>query len=102
MYELINTIPFKTTFAILMHTIFAYFASLIQFGSLILEGFMLNLVRFIINYIKIGIISASHYIYVFSIEYNLMPLIGLILIIGIVSFFYIKRNLDLNPQSMEK
>lgn len=101
MIELVNTIPFKTTYALLMHTVFASAASLIQVGKFLGEGFMETMMRMLTYYIRIGIISISHFLYVFSIENNLMLLIGIILIIGIVSFFHIKKKLDLKPAAID-
>lgn len=102
MVEIINTIPFKTTYALLMHTVFASAASLVQVGELIAEGLRAHAVR-ISNYaIRIGIISVSHFLYVFSIERRLMMLIGMLLLVGIPTFFYIKRQLDLKSEAIEQ
>jgi len=94
MTELINTIPFKTTYALLMHTVFAYAASFVQVGEVVMEGVFGSLIKMVTYYIRIGIISVSHFLYVFSIEHNLMFLIGIILAVGIGAFFYIKKHLD--------
>jgi len=99
--ELIHTIPFKTTYALLMHTVFASAASLVLIGRALINGFMGAFFRMIGHYIRIGIISVSHFLYVFSIEHNLMPLIGLFLITGVICFFLIKRQLDLKPESID-
>ena len=101
MVEIINTIPFKTTYALLMHTVFASAASLVQVGGLIAEGLEATLFRVVNYYVRIGIISVSHFLYVFSIEHNLMLLIGALLVAGISAFFYIKRQLDLKPEAIE-
>lgn len=101
MVEIINTVPFKTTYALLMHTVFASAASLVQVGGLLVEGLEATLLRVINYYVRIGIISVSHFLYVFSIEHNLMLLIGGLLIAGITTFFYIKRQLDLKPEAIE-
>ena len=98
MTELINTLPFKTTYALLMHTVFAYAASLIQVGEALVEGIIGTLISKAIYYIRIGLISVSHFLYVFSIEHNLMFLISIILVIGVSAFFYIKTHLDTKPQ----
>lgn len=98
MTELINTLPFKTTYALLMHTVFAYAASLIQVGEVLVEGIIGTLISKAIYYIRIGLISVSHFLYVFSIEHNLMFLISIILVIGVSAFFYIKTHLDTKPQ----
>lgn len=98
---LMHTIPFKTTYALLMHTVFASAASLVQVGALVTEGLHAAIMRFATYYIRIGIISISHFFYVFSIENKLMPLIGLLLAIGIGYFFYIKRQIDLKPEAIE-
>lgn len=100
-YALLHTIPFKTTYALLMHTVFASAASLFQAGSLFAEELHANIMRFATYYIRIGIISISHFFYVFSVEHKLMPLIGLLLALGIGCFFYIKRQIDLKPEAIE-
>lgn len=100
--ELYNTLPFKTTYAILMHTVFASAASLVQVGQFLAEGVLATIIRSANYYIRITIISLSHYLYVFSIEHNLMILIGLMLILGIGTFFYIKHKLDLKPEVIEQ
>ena len=94
MTELINTIPFKTTYALLMHTVFAYAASLIQVGEALVESVIGTLIKMVTYYIRIGIISVSHFLYIFSIEHNLMFLISIMLAVGIGAFFYIKKHLD--------
>jgi hypothetical protein len=99
--ELVNTIPFKTTYALLMHTVFASAASLVLIGRVLLDGVLGTVLRMIGHYIRIGIISISHFLYVFSIENNLLPLIGGVLAIGILCFFLIKKRLDLKPESIE-
>lgn len=101
MTELINTIPFKTTYALLMHTVFAYAASFVQVGEVIIEGIFGSLIKMITYYIRIGVISISHFLYVFSIENNLMLLIGTLLIVGIGAFFYIKKHLDTKLQPID-
>ncbi|MBN2307045.1 hypothetical protein JXD20_03610 [Candidatus Peregrinibacteria bacterium] len=101
MMELLNTIPFKTTYALLMHTVFASAASLVQVGRLVAEGLHTTIMRFATYYIRIGIISVSHFAYVFSVENHLMFLIGALLIVGITAFFYIKRKIDLKPEAIE-
>ena len=102
MTELINTIPFKATYALLMHTVFAYATSFIQMGEILIESFIGSLIRTATYYIRIGIISVSHFLYVFSIEHNLMYLIGILLAIGIGAFFYFKKHLDTKPQQIEQ
>lgn len=94
MTEIINTVPFKTTYALLMHTVFAYASSLTQMGEALVEGVVGTLIKMLTYYARIGLISISHFLYVFSIEHNLMYLIGIILIIGIITFFHIKKRLD--------
>ena len=101
MTELINTIPFKATYALLMHTVFAYASSIIQVGETLIEGVIGTLISKGTYYLRIGIISISHFLYVFSIEHNLMLLIGIILAIGIGAFFYLKTHLDTKPQQIE-
>lgn len=100
MVEILNTIPFKTTYALLMHTVFASAASLVQVGEL-LEGLSATILRATTYYVRIGIISISHFLYVYSIEHNLMMLIGMLLMVGIAAFFYIKRQIDLKPEAIE-
>jgi len=101
MTELLSTIPFKTTYALLMHTVFASAASLVQVGKLVVGGLHATIMRFATYYIRIGIIGVSHFVYMFSIENNLMFLIGALLIVGIASFFFMKRQIDLKPEAIE-
>jgi len=100
MVELINTIPFKTTYAILMHTVFASAASLVQVGNLMSKGIIATIIKSATYYIRIAIISISHFLYIFSIEHNLMLLIGILLIVGISVFFYIKHKFDLKLEEI--
>lgn len=102
MTELISTIPFKITYALLMHTVFAYATSLIQIGEVLAEGFIGSLMRAATYYIRIGIISISHFLYAFSIEHNLILLIGILLTAGTSAFFYFKKHLDSKPQQIEQ
>ena len=100
MTELISTIPFKATYALLMHTVFASAASLLHVGRFFINDFNTTILRTIVYYIRIGIISISHFLYTFSIEHNLMILIGALLIVGIATFFYIKKQIDLKPKAI--
>jgi hypothetical protein len=84
-----------------MHTVFAYAASLIQVGEALIEGVIGTLIKMTTYYIRIGIISVSHFLYVFSVEHNLMFLIGIILVVGIGAFFYIKKHLDTKLQYID-
>jgi hypothetical protein len=98
--ELLNTIPFKATYALLMHTVFASAASVIRIGDFVASLFHLSILKSVTYYIKIGIISVSHFLYVFSVAQNLMLLIGLLLIVGVISFLYIKTKLELKPEAI--
>lgn len=98
--ELLNTIPFKATYALLMHTVFASAASAIQLGQVIAGFFHATILKTATYYIQIGVISVSHFLYVFSIEHNMMLLIGLLLLLGVTCFFYIKKQLDLKPEAI--
>jgi len=100
MTELINTLPFKTTYAVLMHTVFASAASLVKIGGELVGDLLVAFVRAIVYYVRIAIISVSHYLYVFSVEHNMMPLIAAILAVGLISFFYIQNRLDTKPESI--
>jgi len=101
MVELLNTIPFKTTYALLMHTVFASAASLGQVGQLLAKHLHATILKAAVYYIRIGIISVSHFFYVLSVGHNLMSLIGILLFVGIPSFFYIKKQLDLKPETID-
>jgi len=100
MTELINTLPFKTTYALLMHTVFASAASLVKIGGELAGDLIASLIKAAVYYLRIAIISVSHYLYVFSVENNMMPLIAAILAVGLVSFFYIQDRLEAKPGSI--
>jgi hypothetical protein len=99
--ELLNTIPFRATYALLMHTVFASAASLVQIGKQMTNEFQATLLKAIAYYIRIAIISFSHFLYVFSVEHNLMLLIGSLLVIGVFTFFQIKKLIDFKLEIIE-
>ncbi len=93
--ELMSTLPFKTVYSLLIHTVLASAASLIRLGNLFAETIFETIFKLVSYYLRITIISVSHFLYVFSVEHNFMLLISLVLGISIIAFFHFKKNLDL-------
>lgn len=92
--ELASLLPIKTVYALLMHTVLTSAASLVHIGNLLAETIYETVFKFFSYYIRIAIISVSHFLYVFSVEHKFTYLIAPLLIGGIFAFFYIKKHLD--------
>ena len=92
--EILKGLPIKTVYALLMHTVLTSAASLVHIGSLVAETLYETIFKFASYYIRITIISISHFLYVFSSEHKLIYLIIPILAGGTIAFFYFKRSLD--------
>ena len=92
--EMLSTLPIKTAYALLMHTVLASAASLINVGNLLAETIFETIFKFISYYTRIAVISVSHYLYVFSIEHHMTYLILPLLIGSMFAFFHIKNKLD--------
>ncbi|MBN2087145.1 hypothetical protein JW758_02255 [Candidatus Peregrinibacteria bacterium] len=93
--EIISQLPLKTAYAMLIHTVLASAASLANIGNMFAETIIESILKFLSYYIRIAIISVSHYLYVFSVESHISYLIiPPLLIGGIVAFFHFKKLLD--------
>ncbi|MBU1935727.1 hypothetical protein KKF04_06740 [Patescibacteria group bacterium] len=92
--ELMSLLPAKTAYALLMHTVLTSAASLIHVGNLFAETLYETVFKFASYYIRIAIISVSHFLYVFSVEQHLTALIIPILGVSTIAFFYFKKHLD--------
>lgn len=92
--ELLNILPFKTAYALLAHTVLSSAASLTHIGSLLSETVFETVLKVVNYYSRIALISASHYLYVFSVEHNFVILIGTIIVAAMLSFFYYMDKLD--------
>jgi hypothetical protein len=92
--EILKSLPIKTAYALLVHTAFAYATSLAHVGSIMAEPFYETALRFASYYIRIAIISLSHFLYVFSTVHDLNYLIILLLAGGTIVFFRFRKNLD--------
>ncbi len=95
MAELMQTLPMKTTFSLLTHTVLASATSLIHVGNLFAETILETAFKLFSYYARITVISMSHFLYVFSIQNNMIILTLGMLTVGIVAFFYLKRHIDL-------
>jgi len=77
-----------------MHTVFTSAASLAHVGNILAESFYETIFKFASYYIRIAIISVSHFLYAFSVGHHLDYLILLLLTGGVVAFFYFRKSLD--------
>jgi hypothetical protein len=92
--EILKSLPIKTAYALLMHTVLTSAASLAHVGSVIAESFYETIFKFASYYIRIAIISLSHFLYLFSVGHDLNYLIILLLAGSVVTFFHLRKNLD--------
>ena len=92
--ELIHILPFKITYSLLAHTVLASAASLINVGNFFSESIFETIFKLVSYYTRIAVISLSHYLYLFSIQNNLLLLITGVLVASLVAFFYFKKHLD--------
>ncbi len=99
MNELISILPFKTLYALMAHTVLTSAASLVHIGNLFSETILETIVKFVSYYTRIVMISVSHFLYVISIEHNFTLLIAGLLSTGLLSFFYMKKQIDTNPEA---
>lgn len=91
--ELMNILPFKTLYSLLIHTVLTSAASLIRIGNLFAETIFESVFKLVSYYTRIAVISLSHYLYVFSVEHNFI-LLALIVTASMVAFFIFKKHLD--------
>ena len=98
--ELMSMLPFKALYALLTHTVLTSAASLTHLGNLFSETIYETVIKLFSYYSRITLISVSHYLYVFSIEHNLMLLIVALLAGSMVSFFLLKKQLDTKTEAI--
>jgi len=96
--ELVSLLPFKTLYALMAHTVLTSAASLIHVGNLFAESIYETIIKLVSYYSRIVMISVSHFLYVFSIEHNFMLLIGGLLGASLLSFVYLKKQIDARPE----
>lgn len=99
MDTLIGILPFKTLYALMAHTVLTSAASLVHIGNLFSETIFETIIKLVSYYSRIVIISVSHFLYVFSIEHNFMLLIAGLLGTGLLSFFYLKKKIDISTEA---
>ena len=98
--ELMHMLPFKALYALLTHTVLTSAASLTHLGNLFSETIYETIIKLFSYYSRITLISVSHYLYVFSIEHNLILLIIALLAGSMVSFFLLKKQLDAKTETI--
>lgn len=98
--SLLSTLPFKTMYALTIHTILASAASLIHVGNMFAETVYETIIKLVSYYTRIVLISVSHYLYVFSIHHNFILLIGTLLILSLFAFYFLKRKIDLSQEAI--
>lgn len=91
--ELMNILPLKTIYSLLIHTVLTSAASLISVGNLFAESIFESILKLVSYYVRIVVISVSHYLYVFSIEHNFI-LLALVLVTSMIAFLLFKKHLD--------
>jgi len=96
--SLVSILPFKTFYALMIHTVLTSAASLTHIGNLLSETIYETVIKLVSYYSRIVLISVSHFLYVFSIEHNFFLLIGALLGAGLLSFIYLKKQIDVNPE----
>lgn len=93
--DLVSMLPFKTIYALTIHTALSSATSLIHIGNLFSETIYETIIKLVSYYARIVMISVSHFLYVFSIEHNFLILIGAAMIVSLISFIYLKKQVDL-------
>jgi len=99
--ELLKSLPLKTTYAMLIHTVLTSAASLASFGSVLAETILETIFKVVSYYLRITVVCVSHYLYLISIKHHLTLLITVLSIICILAFFLIKKKLDHLHQRVE-
>ena len=92
--ELFSVLPFKAVYALLMHTVLTSASTLIHVGNLFAETVFETVFKFISYYLRITVISLSHFLYMYAAENHLGNLMAVLLAGSMVFFFYIKQRLD--------
>ena len=96
---LLNVLPFKTLYALTIHTILASASSLIHIGNMFTETIYETIIKLTSYYSKITDISVSHYLYVFSVHHNFILLIGGMLVLSLFTFHYLKKQIDIKSEA---
>ncbi len=96
-YEIIQMLPLKTIYALFMHTVLTTASSLTGIGNYIVDNVYESILKFISYYLRIAIISTSHFLYVFFAEHHYTTPLLLFLALSLIAFFYYKKALDENP-----
>ena len=92
--EIAHLLPLKVSYSLLAHTVLASAASLVRVSSFFAETIYETILKVLSYYGRIALISLSHYLYIFSMERNLIILIVGMLALSTVTFFYLKDHLD--------
>jgi len=96
-YEIIRMLPMKTAYALFMHTVLTMASSLTNIGDYLMDNVYESILKFVSYYLRIAIISTSHFLYVFFAEHNYTMLLLPFLAFSLIAFFYYKKALDENP-----
>jgi hypothetical protein len=83
----------KTFYAMFMHTVFTTAASL-SHAARAMENVFAEALAFIGYYVRLAVISVSHYLYMFLVEHHATVLLMGFMAINIVVFFKLKKHLD--------
>ncbi len=97
---LVSTLPFKTVFSLLTHTVLASAASITHIGRLFSKTIYETVIKLVSYYSRIVMISVSHFLYVLSNEQNLKILIGVLLGASLLAFIYLKKKIDTRPETI--
>jgi hypothetical protein len=92
--ELLTVLPFKAMFALLMHTVLTSASTLVHVGNMFAETIFETIFKFVSYYLRITVISLSHFLYMYSAEHHLGNLMTVMLVGSMLFFFYIKQRLD--------
>lgn len=100
MTELMNILPLKTLYALLMHTVLSSASTLVHIGNLFSETIYETVIKLVSYYSRIVVISVSHFLYVFSLEHNLGLLTAGLLVFSVSLFFFMKEKMDLMAENI--
>jgi len=90
--QLISSLPSRTIFAISMHSIFTSANSLAV--SEAVESATTAILQFVSYYLKLAIISTSHYLYIFFSEHNFILWMIPFVLLNIAIHFQYKKYLE--------
>lgn len=83
----------KTLYAVFMHTVLTSAAGIAHLAEAVVETSQ-AIFRMLSYYIKIAIISVSHYLYIFFLEHKFTLLMIPFILLNIYLFFRLKKYLD--------